>query len=232
MPPSVCIDHAVESIQHTKEGIMPVIRTFIAKVKPGRMQDAVTQLATLKRLSMEAGATDFTAYNVVTGPIFPGLLSHIVCNDLAAYGAARDTVLAHPESAQFFAADAPIDTVGALLVESVYTAGNPSSIIAQTKVRFTIVLQPKRGRGEDVVRRLSRLADTAHECGALAADVRRAIAGPDGPRMYLHAFHAGYAEWQATRAAVQESDYWQALSRSQDEAAVRKQSIVSAKIDL
>ena len=47
---------------------MPVIRTFITKVKPGRMQDAVTQLSGLKRVFLESGASHFGAYNIVTGP--------------------------------------------------------------------------------------------------------------------------------------------------------------------
>ncbi len=211
---------------------MPIIRTFIGKVKPGRRQDAVTALGTLKRLSIEAGVTHFAAYDVITGPLFPGLTIHLVCNDFAAYGAAREKVLANPESAQFFAADAPIETVNALLAEPVYTAGVVPSIIGQTRVRFTLTAQPHRGRFDDAIRRGSRLADTIHQCGALAASLRRNIAGADGPRFTLHAYHAGFAEMDATRSAVLESDVWTMLQRSQDEVVTRGANFVSVKLDI
>ncbi len=212
---------------------MPVIRTFIAKVKPGRMQDAVEQLATLKRLSMGAGATTLNAYNILTGPIFPGLTIHIVSNDLAGYGATREKVLANPESAQFFAADAPVEIVSASLAEPIYTAGPPlEDIMAQTRVRYSILFRPHRGRGEDVVRRLSRLADTAHQCGALAVNVRRVIAGSEGPRLGIHAYHTSFADFESGRAAVMESDVWNALSRSQDEAATRIMNVICTKLDV
>jgi hypothetical protein len=211
---------------------MPVIRTFIGKVKPGRMQDAVTALGTLKRLSIEAGATHCTAYNVITGPLFPGLTIHLVCNDFAAFGAAREKVLANPESAQFFAEDAPIETANALLAEPVYTAGDVASIIGQTKVRFTLTARPHRGRHDDAVRRGSRLADTIHQCGALAASLRRVIAGIDGSMFTLHSYHAGFAELDATRNAVLESDVWSMLQNSQDKVVTRGVNIVSVKLDI
>ncbi len=211
---------------------MPVIRTFIGKVKPGRMQDAVTSIGTLKRLSLESGAIHFGAYNVITGPLFPGLTIHIVCNDLAAYGAARERILANPESAQFFAEDAPVETVHALLAEPVYTAGDVPSIIGQTNVRFTLMARPHRGRHDDAIRRGSRLADTIHQCGALAADLRRVIAGADGPMFALHSYHAGFAELEATRNAVLESDVWTKLQRSQDEVVTRLANIVSVRLDI
>ncbi|MEE9159334.1 MAG: hypothetical protein V3U60_13220, partial [Gammaproteobacteria bacterium] len=169
---------------------MPIIRTFIGKVKPGRMQDAVTAMSTLKRLALEAGVTHFAAYNVVTGPLFPGVTIHLVSNDFAAYGAAREKVLANPESAQFFAEDAPIETVNALLAEPVDTAGDVPSILGQTQVRFTLTAYPHRGRHDDAVRRGSRLVDTIHQCGALAASLRRVIAGTDGSMFTLHSYHA------------------------------------------
>ena len=52
---------------------MPVFRTWFCKVKPGRMQDAVTQLSACKPIALEAGATHVGAYNIITGPLFPGL---------------------------------------------------------------------------------------------------------------------------------------------------------------
>ena len=211
---------------------MTVIRTFIGKVKPGRMQDAVTALGTLKRLSIESGVTHVGAYNVITGPTFPGLTIHLVCNDLATYGAAREKVLANPESAQFFVEDAPIEIVNALLSEPVYVAGDVASIIGQTKVRFTLTASPHRGRHSDAVRRGSRLADTVHQCGALAASLRRVIAGTDGPMFTLHSYFAGFAELEVTRNAVLESDVWTALNRSQDEVVTRHANIVSVKIDI
>jgi hypothetical protein len=220
-------------VQNIKERIMPVIRTFIARVKPGRMQDVVTHLGTLHRLALEAGATAAASYNILTGPLFPGLTIHGGFEDLAAYGRAREQVLAHPEGAQLFAADAPIDIVNASLAEPVYRAGPPlRDVLAQTQVRYSIILRPHRGRGEDVVRRLSRLADTAHQCGALTVAVRRVIAGSEGPRLNIHAYHAGFAEFESTRAAVMESDVWNALSRSQDEAATRVTSVICTKFNV
>ncbi len=211
---------------------MTVIRTFIGKVKPGRMQDAVTAMGTLKRLSLASGVTHFAAYNVITGPLFPGLTIHLVCNDFATYGAAREEGLANPESAQFFAEDAPIEIVNALLAEPVHAAGDVPSIIGQTKVRFTLTAHPHRGRIDDAIRRGSRLADTIHQCGALAASLRRNIAGADGPRFTLHSYHAGFAELEATRNAVLESDVWTMLNRSQDKVVTRGANIVSVKLDI
>jgi len=211
---------------------MPIIRTFIGKVKPGRRQDAVTAIGTLKRLALDAGVTHFAAYDVITGPLFPGLTIHLVCNDFATYGAAREKVLANPESAQFFAPDAPIETVNALLAETVHRAGDVPSIIGQTKVRFTLTAQPHRGRHDDAVRRGSRLVDTIHQCGALAANLRRIIAGSDASMFTLHSYHAGFAELEATRNAVLESDVWNMLNRSQDEVVTRGANIVSVKIDI
>jgi hypothetical protein len=211
---------------------MPVIRTFIARVKPGRMQDAVAQLAVSKRLALDVGATDFTAYNIVTGPNFPGLAIHAVFDDLAAWGAAREQAVGRPEWAQIFGEDAPTVTVNAVLSESVYTAGDVASIIGQTKVRFSLIARPHRGRAVDAIRRGSRLADTILQCGALAADLRRGIAGTEAPQMGLHSFHAGFAEWQATRNAVLESDVWNVLNRSQDEVVTRTHNIICTKIDV
>jgi hypothetical protein len=196
------------------------------------MQDAVTALGTLKRLSLESGATHFGAYNVITGPTFPGLTIHIVCNNLAAYGAVREKLLANPESAQFFAEDAPIEIVNALLAEPVYTAGDVASIIGQTKVRFTLTARPHQGRIDDAVRRGSRLTDTVHQCGALAASLRRIIAGSDGPMFTLHSYFAGFAEFETTRNAVLESDVWTMLQRSQDSVVTRGANIVSVKLDI
>ncbi len=203
---------------------MPVFRTWFCKVKPGRMQDAVAQLADFKGIALEAGAAHFGAYNIITGPLFPGLNINGVFDSLAAFGAARETIRQRPEGIPLLGENAPIEMVNALLAESIYTAGDPPSILGQMKVRHTIVLKPNRGRGEDVLRRASRLTDTAHQCGALAASVRRVIAGAEGPRVVLHSFHAGFAEWEATRNAVMESDVWNALNRSQDDAAVRLQT--------
>lgn len=211
---------------------MPIIRTFIGKVKPGRMQDAVTAMGALKRLAIEAGSTHVVAYNVITGPLFPGLTIHLVCNDLAAYGAAREKVLANPESAQFFAEDAPIEIVNALLAEPVHTAGVVSRILDDTKVRFTLTARPHRGRFDDAIRRGSRLADTIHQCGALAASLRRVIAGTDGSMFTLHSYHAGFAELDATRNRVLESDVWNMLQNSQEKIVARGANIVSVKIDI
>jgi hypothetical protein len=83
-----------------------------------------------------------------------------------------------------------------------------------------------------VVQRASRLADTIHQCGALAAGVQRIIAGSDGPRLWLHSFHVGFAEFEATRNKVLESDVWRALSRSQDDSDTRMQNVLCTKIAL
>ena len=211
---------------------MPVFRTWFCKVKPGRTQDAVAQLADFKGIALESGSTHFGAYNIVTGPLFPGLTVNGVFDSLAAFGAASEKVRQRPGGIPLLGENSPIEIVNAILAETIYTAGDPPSILNQMKVRHTIVLRPNRGRGEDVLRRASRLTDTAHQCGALAASVRRVIAGTEGPRVVLHSFHAGYAELEATRNAVRESDVWNALNRSQDEAAVRMQTVVATKVDL
>ena len=209
-----------------------IIRTWFSKVKPGRMQDAVTQLADFKGIALESGSTHFGAYNIVTGPLFPGLTVNGVFDSLAAFGAASEKVRQRPGGIPLLGENSPIEIVNAILAETIYTAGDPPSILNQMKVRHTIVLKPNRGRGEDVLRRASRLADTAHQCGALAASIRRVIAGTEGPRMALHSYYAGYAELEATRNAVMESDFWNALNRSQDEAAVRMQTVIATKVDL
>jgi hypothetical protein len=211
---------------------MPVIRTFIARVKPGRMEDAVAQLADSKRLALDVGATDFTAYHIVTGPNFPGLFIHAVFDDLAAWGAAREQAVGRSEWAQIFGPDAPTVITNAVLSESVHSAGDVASIIGQTKVRFSLLVRPHRGRADDAIRRGSRLADTIRQCGALAADLRRAIAGTEAPQMGLHSFFSGFAELQSTRNAVLESDVWTALSRSQDEVVTRLSNVISTKIDV
>jgi hypothetical protein len=214
---------------------MPVIRTFIAKVKPGRMQDAVSHLSTSKGAFLDSGATHFTAYNILTGPHYPGLSIHAVFEDLAAWGAGREKVIQHPLSYSMSGErDHPTDILHALLSESVYEAGNVNvgDIIEQTKVRFHVGFKPHRGRVDDVVRRLSRLADTVHQSGALAASVRRVIAGTEGPRIAIFGYHRGYAEWQATRAAVLESDVWTALSRNQDMSSTPTFRTISTKIDI
>ncbi len=211
---------------------MPVFRTWFCKVKPGRMQDAVTQLADFKGIALESGAIHFGAYNIITGPLFPGLTVNGVFDSLAAFGAASEKIRQRPEGIPLLGENSPVEMVNAILAETIYTAGDPPSILDQMKVRHTIVVKPNRGRGEDVLRRASRLADTAHQCGALAASIRRVIAGTEGPRMVLHSYYAGYAELEATRNAVMESDVWNALNRSQDEAAVRIQTVVATKVDL
>ncbi len=213
---------------------MTVIRTLIAKVKPGRMQDAMTQLSTWNPIFRETGAIHFGAYNLLTGPYFPGLTVHGVYENFAAFGASREQLLQHPVGVAAFAADAPIEIVRALLEEPVYRAGgdDAGNWLAQTNVRFTFIIRPHRGRADDVVRRASRLADTIHQCGALAASVHRVIAGSDGPRIVQHSYHTGFAEFEATRNAVLESDVWTALSRSQDDASTRMQNALSTKIAL
>ncbi len=107
-----------------------------------------------------------------------------------------------------------------------------ASIIEQTKVRFTLIVQPHRGRADDAVRRGSRRADTIKQCGALAASLRRVIAGVDGPRMTLHSYFAGYAELEATRNAVLESDVWTMLQRSQDEVVTRMGNVISERLEV
>ncbi len=214
---------------------MTVIRTFIAKIKPGRMQDAMTQLSTLNRIYRETGAIHFGAYNLLTGPCFPGLTVHGVYENFAAFGAGREQFLQHPEGVAAFAADAPIEIVRALLEEPVHSTASTEAIgniLAQTNVRFTLTIRPHKGRAGDVIRRASRLADTIHQCGALAANVHRVIAGTDGPRIVQHSYHTGFAEFEATRSAVLESDVWTALSRSQDDASTRMQNALSTRIAL
>jgi len=213
---------------------MPVIRTFISKVKPGRMQDAMTLFPTFNRLFRESGAAHFTAYSLLTGPYFPGFSMHGVFENYAAYGTAREQIMQNPEAVgAAFGADAPLEVVRALLQEPVHTTASDEAIgdiLAQTQVRFTLIVRPHRGRASDVVQRASRLADTIHQSGALGASVQRVIAGTDGPRIWLHSFHTGFAEFEATRNAVLESDVWTALSRSQDDSATRMQNALCTKI--
>ena len=215
---------------------MPVIRTFISKVKPGRMQDAMTQLSTLNRLFRESRATHFTAYHILTGPHFPGLSMHGIFDNYAAFGTAREQLMQHPDAGgAAFAADAPVEIVRALLMESVHRTISTEAVgdvLAQTNVRFTLSLRPHKGRADDVIKRSSRLADTIHQCGALGANVQHIIAGTDGPRIWLNSFHAGFAEFEATRNAVLESDVWTALSRSQDDSVTRVLNVMSTKIAL
>ena len=106
------------------------------------------------------------------------------------------------------------------------------NILAQTNVRFTLIVRPHKGRTGDVVRRASRLADTIHQCGALAANVHRVIAGSDGPLIVQHSYHTGFAEFEATRSAVLESDVWTALSGSQDDSETRNQNFLCTRIAL
>ena len=210
---------------------MPIIRTFISKVKPGRMQDAVTQLSTFKRAGLDSGASHFTAYNLLTGPHFPGIIMNMVFADIAAWGAGREKITQHQEWVPVRdAPDAPIEIVSAILSEAVYMAGSVNDILEQTQVRYTIGFKPHRGRRDTVLRRLSRLADTAQQCGALAVGVRSVIAGTEGPRLLITAFHTSFAEFQATRSGVLESDVWNALSRNQDEASTRMFSTITTKL--
>ncbi len=214
---------------------MPVIRTFFAKVKSGRMQDAMTNLSTRNRIVREAGAISFGAYHLLTGPYFPGLTIHAVYENYAAFGAWREQMRQHPEGGgAAFPADAPTEIVRALQEEPVYRAGgdDAGNWLAQTNVRFTIIVRPHSGRTGGVERGASRLADTIHQCGALAANVRRVIAGSDGPRIVQHSYHAGFAEFEATRSAVLESDVWTALSGSQDDSATRMQNFLCTRIAL
>ena len=215
---------------------MPVIRTFISKVKPGRMQDAMTQLSTFDRLFRESGAAHFTAYNVLTGPHFPALTMHAVFDSFAAFGAVQEQLFHHPEGGgAAFAPDAPTELIRALLMESAHRTVSPEAVgnvLAQTKIRFTLSLRPHKGRAGDVIRRASRLADTIHQHGALGANVQHIIAGTDGPRLWLNSFHAGYAEFEATRNAVRESDVWTALSHSQDDSVTRVFNALCTKITL
>jgi hypothetical protein len=212
---------------------MPVIRTFITKTKPGRMQDAMSQVAGAGRAFLETGATHFGAYSMLSGPNFPGMMIHAIYEDFATFGEARQKVLEHPDGgAAAFAADAPQEVVRAILEEPVYRAGGDDAgdWLAQTKVRFAFTLQPSRGRTADVIRRASRLADTAADCGAIAASVRRIVAGSDYPMLVFASYHQGYAEFEATRNKVVASDVWTAISSSQDEAAARGASSLAAKI--
>ncbi len=141
----------------------------------------------------------------------------------------------HPEGGgAAFPADAPTEIVRALHEEPVYRAGgdDAGNWLAQTNVRFTIIVRPHSGRTGGVERGASRLADTIHQCGALAANVLRVIAGTDGPRIVQHSYFAGFAEFEATRNAVLESDVWTALSGSQDDASTRMQNILCTRIAL
>ncbi len=155
----------------------------------------MTQLSTWNPVFRETGAMHFGAYNLLTGPYFPGLTVHGVYENFAAFGAGREQFLQDPEGVAAFAADAPIEIVRALLEEPVYRAGgdDAGNWLAQTNVRFTLSIRPHKGRTGDVVRRASRLADTIHQCGALAANVHRVIAGSDGPQIVQHSYHTGFA---------------------------------------
>jgi hypothetical protein len=53
----------------------------------------------------------------------------------------------------------------------------------QPKVRFLFTLRPSRGRGSDLIRRASRLADATVECGAFTSNLRRITAGFGRPNV-------------------------------------------------
>ncbi len=210
---------------------MPVIRSFIAKVKPGRMQDAVTQLGTFKRAMLESGATHFAAYNMLTGPHFPALNFNAVFEDLVAYGAGQEKIRQHPSWVPVRdAPNPPIELVTAYLSEPVHMAGNVLDILEQVNVRFTVAFKPHRGRQDDEIRRLARIADLAHQSGALAAGVRNVIAGMDGLRLLITAFQSSFENFQTTRNTMLASDVWTAVSRNQDESSTRMISVLSTKL--
>ena len=212
---------------------MTVIRTFISKIKPGRMEDAMAQISKARGVFLETGATHFVAYNVLSGPNFPGTTIHAVYENFTAFGEARAKLIAHPDGgAAAFAADAPQELVRALIEEPVYRAGgdDDGKWIDQTNVRFAFVLHPSRGRTTDLIRRASRLANTAVECGAITANLRRIIAGSDRPMFLFASYHKGWAEYEMTRSSVAESDVWTALSSSQDDVATRGVTLLSTKI--
>lgn len=50
---------------------MAIYRTFFNKVKPGRMQDTLTQISEFKRVCLESRASYVRIWNVLTGPLFP-----------------------------------------------------------------------------------------------------------------------------------------------------------------
>jgi hypothetical protein len=210
---------------------MPVIRSFIAKVKPGRMQDAVTQLGAFKRTVLASGATHFAAYNMLTGSHFPALNFNAVFEDLVAFGAGQEKVRQDPNWVPIRdAPDPPIELVTAFLSEPVYMAGNVLDILEQANVRYTVAFKPHRGRQEDEIRRLSQVADLAHQSGALAAGIRNVIAGMDGLRLLATVFQSNFEHFQTTRNAMLASDAWTAVMRSQDESSTRLTTVLSTKI--
>jgi hypothetical protein len=210
---------------------MSVVRSFIAKVKPGRMQDAVTQLGAFKRAVLEAGATHFAAYNVLTGPHFPGLNFNAVYDDLVAFGAGQEKIRQDPNWVPVRdAPDPPIELVTAFLSEPVHMSGNVLDILEQANVRYTVAFKPHRGRQDDEIRRLSRVADLAHQSGALAAGIRNVIAGMDGLRLLATVFQSSFENFQTTRNTMLASDVWTAVSRNQDESSTRLISVLSTKI--
>ncbi len=50
--------------------------------------------------------------------------------------------------------------------------------------------------------------------------------------MTLHSYFAGYAELEATRNAVLESDVWTMLQRSQDEVVTRMGNVISERLEV
>lgn len=125
-----------------------------------------------------------------------------------------------------------LQLVNTVLAESVYRSGDIANVIEQAQAPFTLLVKPHCGRSEDVVRRLSRLADIIHQCMALGASVRQVIAESDSPRIVIHTFHARYAEWEATRKAAMESDCRQEIIRSQDDSSVLMQNTLSTRFEL
>jgi hypothetical protein len=139
----------------------------------------------------------------------------------------------HPDGGvDAFAADAPQEMVRALIEEPVYRAegDDDGNWVDKPKVRFLFTLKPSRGRGTDLVRGASRLADTAVECGAITANLRRISAGADSPMFVFASYHERFAEYEATTSAVLESDVWTMLSNSQEDVATRGTTMLSPRI--
>jgi hypothetical protein len=110
--------------------------------------------------------------------------------------------------------DLPMDFNNGYIIQDVYTAGQMD---LDVQLRTTLMMSPNRGRNDDSVRRLSRIADELVAGGAQSASVRTPLFGNQGSLVGLFAFYSGWDTLENSRQSMLQSNVWGAISQSQDQ---------------
>lgn len=196
---------------------MPVLRVGNLKPKPGRIADTHAKLPGIKKIFDDSGARASLFWRKISGPNIGDISFLYVAQEdgLANLGSLITTIMSNEDYRALNAdPDLPMDFNNGYIIQDVYTAGQMD---LDVQLRTTLMMSPNRGRNDDSVRRLSRIADELVAGGAQSASVRTPLFGNQGSLVGLFAFYSGWDALERSRQSMLQSNVWGAISQSQDQ---------------